>query len=63
MHSWVFRHRVRLRVVFGTVRPDPATAAGPGSFRPPKAPPGGEAPGTVLRRARYTLIYPMPRPA
>jgi hypothetical protein len=63
VHSWVFRHRVRLRVIFGAVRPDPSAAAGVRGYQAPKRPSGGATPGTVLRRARYVLVYPMPRPA
>ncbi|MED6335967.1 MAG: hypothetical protein VYE81_11245 [Planctomycetota bacterium] len=63
MHAWVFRHRVRLRAIFGAVRPNSAATTGDSASHAPRRPQGGETPGTVLRRSRYVLIYPMPRPA
>ena len=72
MHSWVFRHRERLRVVFGLPAPE---VAAPESE--PVAAQAGEpekssrrensgarpryAPGTLHRTTRYVVLSPMPR--
>lgn len=56
MRSWVFRHRLRLRVVYGV---GPAAA-------PPAPPPaprlrGGARPGTIERRGGVVILRPPAR--
>ncbi|MFT7677021.1 MAG: hypothetical protein ACI8QC_000998 [Planctomycetota bacterium] len=73
MHSWIFRNRDRLRLVYGALRSpeellvDHATEPEPATLLP--APPGG-APqyactggplGTVERLDDDVLLNPMPR--
>jgi len=61
MHSWVFRHRLRLRVIYGPLpgaEEDVRTDA-----RPPvdAQPPTKGLEGTIERRSRYVVLRPMRR--
>jgi|LWDU01.1.fsa_nt_gi hypothetical protein len=65
MYSWIFRHRARLRALYGPAQQhlepvgksaemeDDAESEKPGKPR--------LAPGTVVRRDRWVLVAPMPR--
>ena len=55
MHSWVFRHRDRLRVIYGRVEPTPQTE----QARPTKT----QDAGRVIRRRAWVVVQPMPRRA
>ena len=52
VHSWIFRNRARLRLIYGT--PKLARLKQPESGSQTYA-----SPGTVQRRARYVLLHPM----
>jgi hypothetical protein len=67
MHSWVFRHRARLRVIYGVAAERPAEPAprparrlkpGHGAARGVKT-----APGTIRRGATGVTLRPMRRRA
>ncbi len=69
MRSWVFRHRARLRVIYGLPFPLPADEAVPEEVpepapraRPKKVRRSGLEPGMVARRGRYVVIAPMDPP-
>lgn len=61
MHSWVFRNRARLRLIYGPNEP------GPTPFRKEEEPAPAPAPlparvrqgGLVERRSRYVVLHPM----
>ena len=57
MHSWVFRNRARLRLVFGHLRPHALPAP------PAVLPTLREGEGEVVRRKHYVRLRPMPRRA
>lgn len=59
MHSWVFRHRQRLRLIYG---PAPPPALPARVERPPDERPASDDAGQVLRRSRYVILMPMPPP-
>lgn len=54
MHSWVFRNRARLRLIYGPASLQDPPAPGRGARAIPRQA------GRVLRRARYVLLMPMP---
>ena len=58
VRSWIFRHRLRLRAIYGTrpaIRPSPAWRE-----RNPKQLSDGLAPGQAARRGRWYVIRPHP---
>ncbi len=59
MHSWVFRHRQRLRLIYGPA-PLPALPAPVEGARHKRA--AAQNAGQVLRRLRYVILIPMPPP-
>ena len=73
MHSWVFRHRARLRAIYGPVPPLPLQ--GPGEAYEPLAAlpaaepewveveafPVPESAGSIERGDSFVLLHPMPR--
>ena len=64
MHSWVFRHRGRLRVIYGLPQPE-TPEAHPERVAPalPVSPPHARlAPGTLAWRRKYVVIAPMRPP-
>ena len=72
VHSWIFRNRARLRLIYGT--PTPAVSLPSEEVRPEHLPIGVEArvegplpppsaAGTVQERARDVILTPMPRRA
>ena len=72
VHSWIFRNRARLRLIYGT--PTPAVSQPSDEVLPEHLPQGVEervegplappsAAGTVQERARDVVITPMPRRA
>lgn len=76
MHSWLFRHRARLRVLYGLApqaelarpveeraapaREDAAPATSAGPRRM-RTRKNRLSPGTLARRGRWVLFAPMPR--
>lgn len=69
MRSWVFRHRARLRVIYGLPLPLPEDRPAPEEVRetaprvkPKKVRRSGLEPGMVARRGRYVVIAPMDPP-
>ncbi len=56
MHSWVFRNRARLRLVYGGPRPQPLTALAAPVLLPLRG-----AEGRILRRKHYVLLMPVRR--
>ena len=64
MHSWVFRHRIRLRVIYGPLpcapRPglEPVLAPTP---REREAELASRLAGSVERGESFVLLHPMPR--
>ena len=70
MHSWVFRHRDRLRTIFGLPAPEPRAALpaepvvaldSPEPEAPPsRASAAKQGPGIVRWTTRYAVIDPMP---
>ena len=71
MHSWLFRHRARLRVLYGLAPADPVEAPAEARVSEPAPAPEGTrrlrtrrnrlVPGTLARRGRWVLVSPMPR--
>jgi hypothetical protein len=59
MHSWIFRNRARLRVIYGSPPIAPVAIEPPAPFVAPQQKDAGQ----VLRRSRYVLLVPMPRRA
>ncbi|MCC6407997.1 MAG: hypothetical protein IT453_12610 [Planctomycetes bacterium] len=62
MHSWIYRHRLRLLQIYGRV-PPPAL---PGARFAPAATPSkaGSTPrGGIERTGRFVVVRPMPRAA
>jgi hypothetical protein len=74
MHTWLLRHRARLRLIYGLSAP-PASAPEVREEEPQREPAGEPrqrvrrlrgakrrpAPGTLQRRSSYVLLAPMPR--
>ncbi|MFT4540078.1 MAG: hypothetical protein ACI835_002527 [Planctomycetota bacterium] len=63
MHSWVFRHRVRLRVIYGPLPTGPQPGLEP-VFSPAIAAEEElalERAGSIERGERFVLLHPMPR--
>jgi hypothetical protein len=56
MRSWVFRHRSRLRVLYGI-----APASAPERSRDSKGRSSGLYPGEWRRTSRYVVLRPMRR--
>jgi len=67
MHSWVFRHRARLRVLYGPapeVRPGPLAIPGPESSSTPALPAGPHPDdGRVVREEDDVILHPRSRRA
>lgn len=61
MRSWIFRHRYRLRAIYGP-RPVPASATAVRERTPPDRW-AGLAPGECARRGDTYVLRPMRRPA
>ena len=69
MHTWLLRHRARLRLIYGLSAPTPPEReareeSAPTEKREVKRLRGSkhrQAAGTVLRRRTYVLLAPMPR--
>lgn len=67
MHSWVFRNRSRLKLIYGAApEPVPALPAGKPEPVEPQGtlnfdPDADNAPGQVIRRKSYIVLQPMPR--
>jgi hypothetical protein len=59
MHSWVFRHRQRLRLIYG---PAPPPALPAQVEHAERERPASDNAGQVLRRSRYVILIPMPPP-
>ena len=72
MHSWVYRNRSRLKLIYGSAPPPPLPAPEPLPALPAPeleaaleaepfdAPLPTQDAGRVVRRTRYVLLHPMP---
>jgi len=72
MLAWIFRHRSRLQVVYGTVEPPPLAGArfarasaldqaGAGASAIPRDTLGPPRPGELRRKKKTLELRPMPR--
>jgi hypothetical protein len=59
MHSWIFRHRLRLLQIYGRVTPPALPGARFAPAKPAEVPTGG----AVERAGKYVVVRPMPRAA